>query len=106
MRFAVVYYKLNAYVFSGEVARPEDFSEFDTQFLESIDTFRPISNREIEGRKPKTIRYVKATRETTFEALGEKLRLTPYEVEDLRLINGYYPEGEPRPGEWIRIFSN
>jgi len=106
MRFAVIYYKLNAYVFSGEVARQEDFSEFDGKFLESIDTFRPISNREIEGRKPKTIRYVKATRATTFEALGEKLRLTPYEVQDLRLINGYYPEGEPRPGEWIRIFSN
>ena len=103
-RIAVVYYKLNAYLFSGEVARQDSFGEFDEKFLEAIDTFRPISNREIEGQKPKTIHYVKATGATTFEALGEQLRLDPYEVQDLRLINGYYPTGEPHPGEWIKIF--
>jgi predicted Zn-dependent protease len=103
-RIAVVYYKMNAYVFTGEVGRSEDFPEFDRQFLESIDTFRPVSNRDIEGRKPKTIHWVKATSATSFEALGEHLNLDAYEVEDLRLINGYYPDGEPQPGEWIRIF--
>ncbi|MFC1605698.1 M48 family metalloprotease [Pseudomonadota bacterium] len=103
-RFAVVYYKLNAYVFAGEVASQEKFDEFDAKFLESIDTFRPISSREIEGQKPKTIHYVKATGATTFAALGEQLKLDPFEVQDLRLINGYYPTGEPKPGEWIRIF--
>jgi predicted Zn-dependent protease len=47
---------------------------------------------------------VKATNATTFEALGEELKLDKYELQDLRLINGYYPTGEPKPGEWIRIF--
>ena len=103
-RIAVVFYKLNAYLFTGEVGKQESFAEFDEKFLASIDTFRPISNREIAGQKPKTIHYVKATGATTFEALGEHLKLTPYEVQDLRLINGYYPTGEPKPGEWIRIF--
>ncbi len=104
-RIAVVFYKLNAYLFTGEVARPEDFGKFDEKFLDSIDTFRPISNREIVGQKPKKIHYVKATDATTFEALGEHLKLDPYEVQILRLINGHYPAGEPRPGEWIRIFK-
>lgn len=103
-RIAVVYYKLNAYLFVGEVDRQEEFGEFDALFLDSIDTFRPVSNREIEGQKPKTIHYVKATEATTFAALGEHLGLDPFEVQDLRLINGYYPTGEPRPGEWIKIF--
>jgi len=103
-RIAVVFYKLNAYLFIGEVTSQESFGEIDESFLESIDTFRPISNREIEGQKPQTIHYVKATSATTFEALGEHLKLDPYEVQDLRLINGYYPTGEPQPGEWIRIF--
>jgi hypothetical protein len=47
---------------------------------------------------------VKATDLTTFDAIGEQLGLDLYEVQDLRLINGYYPTGEPKPGEWIRIF--
>ena len=103
-RIAVVYYKLNAYLFVGEVGDQKSFGEFDAQFLESIDTFRPISNREIEGQKPKTIHYVKATEATTFAALGEYLKLDEFETQDLRLINGYYPTGEPKPGEWIKIF--
>jgi len=102
-RVAVVFYKLNAYLFVGEVSLQEDFGEFDQKFLESIDSFRPISNRQIEGQKPKTIHYVKATGATTFDALGEQLKLDPNEVQVLRLINGYYPSGEPQPGEWIKI---
>lgn len=103
-RIAVVFYRLNAFLFTGEVEDADKFAEFDEKFLQSIDTFRPISNRELEGRKPKRIHYVKATRATTFEALGEELGLNPMEVDDMRLINGHYPEGEPKPGEWIKIF--
>lgn len=104
-RIAVVFYKLNAYLFTGEVGRREDFAVYDLKFMESIDTFRPISSREIEGQKPKTIKYVKATNATTFAALGEQLKLDSNELDDLRLINGRYPTGEPEPGEWIKIFS-
>jgi len=25
--------------------------------------------------------------------------------EDLRIINGYYPSGEPKAGDWIKIFK-
>ena len=104
-RIAVVFYKMSAYLFIGEVATQEKFAEFDEKFLESIDTFRPISSREIEGQKPETIHYVKATGATTFAALGEQIGLDPYEVEVLRLINGHFPNGEPQPGEWIKIFK-
>lgn len=103
-RIAVVFYKLNAYLFTGEVDQPEAFGDFDEKFLASIDTFRPISSRELEGRKPKRIHHVKATSATTFAALGEELGLNEFEVDDMRLINGFYPTGEPKPGEWIKIF--
>ena len=103
-RIAVVFYKLNAFLFDGEVKQQGSFEAYDTLFLESIATFRPISSRESEGQKPKTVHYVKATEHTTFDALGKHLGLDPFEVQDLRLINGYYPTGEPEPGEWIRIF--
>ena len=67
--------------------------------MASIESFRPISRREIEGQKPKTIQYVKATGATTFEGLGKALNLNPTEIDDLRIINGHYPSGEPRPGD-------
>ena len=104
-RIAVIYYKRNAFVFTGEVTHSEQFAEADKLFTQSIATFRPISRREIEGQKPKTIHYVKATNATTFEKLGKALKLSTSEVDDLRIINGHYPSGEPSAGDWIKIFK-
>ena len=104
-RIAVIYYKMNAFIFTGEVTDSQRFREYDEMFLDSIETFRPISNRELSGQAPKKIHYVKATTATTFEALGQALNLKEREIEDLRLINGYYPAGEPKPGEWIKIIQ-
>ena len=104
-RIAVIYYKLNAYLFTGAVDNQEQFAETDKLFLKSIESFRPISRREIEGQKPKTIHYVVATGATTFEGLGKALNLNPTEIDDLRIINGHYPSGEPNAGDWIKIFK-
>lgn len=104
-RIAVIYYKMGAYLFTGSARDQAVFAENDEKFLESINTFRPITSREIEGKKPTVMRYVKATSATTFDALGAELKLNPFEVQDLRLINGFYPDGEPRAGEWIKIFA-
>jgi len=104
-RIAVIYYKMSAYIFTGEVSEQETFEQFDEKFLKSVSTFRPISNRELSGQAPKKIHYVKATTATTFDALAETLKLSDREIEDLRLINGYYPSGEPKPGEWIKIIQ-
>ncbi len=103
-RIAVVFYKMGAFLFTGEVDDQAGFAAFDEQFIESINTFRPISSREIAGKKPKRIHYVRATSATTFEALAAELKLDAMETDDMRLINGYYPTGEPKPGEWIKIF--
>lgn len=104
-RIAVIYYKMGAYIFTGEVDEQAKFAEADKLFLASIETFRPVSGREIAGQSPKRIHWVKATSATTFDALAEDLKLTTREKEDLRLINGYYPSGEPKPGEWIKILK-
>jgi predicted Zn-dependent protease len=96
---------MKAYLFTGEVQDIGKFRDFDEAFLESINTFRPVTSREIVGKTPQKIHYIQATSETTFEALAESMNLGKREAEDLRMINGYYPSGEPKPGEWIRIFK-
>ena len=69
--------------------KPKTFAERDQQFVAAINTFRPISSREIAGQKPKTVRYVKATSATTFAKLGPALKLNSVDVQDLRIINGF-----------------
>ena len=73
-RIAVVYYKLNAYIFQGKVVDDSQFNKYDVLFLEAINTFRPISRAEIAGQKPRVVSYIKATAATTYENLGKSLR--------------------------------
>lgn len=77
----------------------------DKLFLDSIQSFRPV--RPTSGKKKtqrsKTIHYVKAHQGTTFNSLAKYTRLGKYGEEQLRLINGYYPRGEPKSGDWIKI---
>ena len=96
---------MKAYLFTGEVQEIEKFRDFDEAFLKSINTFRPVTSREIVGKTPQKIHYIQATSTTTFDELAKSLKLGKREAEDLRMINGYYPTGEPKPGEWIRIFK-
>jgi predicted Zn-dependent protease len=49
------------------------------------------------------IHYVLANERTTFKRLAEVVPLGNFSEEYLRLLNGYYPRGEPSPGEWIKI---
>jgi predicted Zn-dependent protease len=104
-RIAVIYYKLNAYLFTGEVKDQASFADTDKLFLASVNTFRPISSREIQGQRPQRVHYVKATSVTTFAGLAKALKLSTADIEDLRIINGLYPSGEPVAGQWIKVFK-
>ena len=104
-RIAVIYYKMSAYLITGEVEDQENFSDQDKLFMQSIQTFRPISSREIAGQRPKRVHYIQADETTTFATLAATLKLTPEDVDNLRLINGFFPSGEPTSGQWIKIFK-
>ena len=105
-RIAVIYYKLNAYLFSGEVKDPARFVETDKSFLASINTFRPISSREIQGQRPQRVQYVRATSATTFAGLAKALKLSATDIEDLRIINGLYPSGEPVLANGLKFLNS
>tara|TARA_E500000178_G_scaffold47084_2_gene42364 strand:- start:1741 stop:3174 length:1434 start_codon:yes stop_codon:yes gene_type:complete len=105
VRVAVIYYKLHAYIFRGHVKNPDDFTDFDKLFMEAINTFRTISQAEIDGQQPQKIHYIKATSNTTFDGLARHFSLKRSDVSILRVINGLYPAGEPKAGQIIKVFK-
>lgn len=104
-RLAVIYYGRTAYIFEGEFSDAKQAREMDKQVLAVIKSFRPVSRRALVERKSQEIHYVKATSSTTFAALAQYLKLGKFGEDELRIINGYYPRGEPKPGEWIKIIQ-
>ncbi len=103
-RVAAFFQGRKVYLFTGTVDKPAKDVNYDEMFLRSIHSFRPaLATKRLP--KAKTIHYVKANEKTTFAQLARITRIGRYAEQQLRLINGYYPRGEPKPGEWIKIIK-
>nr|WP_010132661.1 M48 family metalloprotease [Microbulbifer agarilyticus] len=106
-RVAVLFYGSRQYILEGKIAEePKDKekqAEYDNLFMTSIRSFRPLRKTDVVKPDIKRVRYVQANEKTTFESLARHMEIGEYAEEQLRLLNGYYPRGEPQPGEWIKI---
>ncbi|MFC6634645.1 M48 family metalloprotease [Microbulbifer taiwanensis] len=107
-RVAVIYYGSRQYILEGkindgDVSDAESLNEYDNLFLTSIRSFRPLRKTDIIKPDIKRVRYVLANEKTTFASLARHMEIGDYAEEQLRLLNGYFPRGEPKPGEWIKI---
>ncbi|WP_299772779.1 M48 family metalloprotease [uncultured Pseudoteredinibacter sp.] len=92
------------YTLSSEWQSPKLSGEFDSQVMDIISSFRP-ERRQLAQKGNKTLHFVKANNRTRFEDLARQARLGRNGADLLRIINGYYPSGEPRPGEVIKIIQ-
>ncbi len=73
----------------------------DEDALMVIESFRPLVAKEKARGPSRTLHYVQVPRGATLESLASSARI-PDAEDQLRLINGYYPVGEPRIGDWIK----
>ena len=102
-RVAVIYQANRVYIFTGSISTQADDVNYDDMFISTIRSFRPVRVANPQNLKSMKIHYVKANERTTFAALARLSPIPRYAEEELRLLNGYYPSGEPKPGEWIKI---
>ena len=98
VRLAVIDHNYR-FLFEGEAA---NLAEADAQFRTIIDSFRPLTAKEKVTGTSHTLHYIQVPRGATFASLASSVRL-PDAENQLRLINGYYPSGEPRTGDWVKV---
>ncbi|MEE4660089.1 MAG: M48 family metalloprotease [Halieaceae bacterium] len=101
-RLAVLKRGSIAYLFEGQVADDGDFATADAEFTALIKSFRPMKPEERSAGPRQYISWVQVQPGETFASIARGVRLPDAENE-LRLMNGYYPRGEPRAGDWIKI---
>ncbi|MBL6907352.1 MAG: M48 family metalloprotease [Luminiphilus sp.] len=87
------------YLFEGEAG---DFNAADSAFKTIITSFRPLFPKEKKRGESHVLNYVQVPRGATFDSLSSGIRV-PDAENQLRLINGYYPSGEPRTGDWLKV---
>lgn len=97
-RLAVIDHKYR-FLMEGEAP---DLATADANLLSIIESFRPLVAREKVKGQSRTLHYVQVPRGATLGSLATSARI-PDAEDQLRLINGFYPSGEPRIGDWIKI---
>lgn len=99
-RKAVIYYNQRAFIFTGSSSGD---SALDENIIESIRSFRPIQRGEQVYANPLQIVWIQADGRQTYAQLARLTRIPEHAEQVLRLMNGDWPSGEPRAGEWIKI---
>ena len=75
----------------------------DPLFTSTARTFRPLRSGEFPLAEPFRIRMVKVPEGATMTSIAERSPLPKYALEEHRLLNGLYPDGEPQAGEYIKF---
>ena len=99
-RLAVLNYNYT-YLFQGEAS---DFAAADPVLLQMIQSFRPMHPKERQTGKQRYVRYMQVPRGATMASIAAQTKI-PFAEDQLRLLNGFYPRGEPRTGDWIKVIQ-
>ncbi len=102
-RVAVIYLGPRAFIFRGDIADAGAVDEIDEKLLDSIRSFRAIQRGETLPGAEMKLKYVQATEHFDFAVVAQSSRIANYPEETLRLLNGYYPSGNPAAGEWVKL---
>jgi predicted Zn-dependent protease len=75
----------------------------DKDFIKTIFSFDRMSREDFKIAKVPRLQVVRAEEDTTMESLAAESPITNYALDKLRVINGLYPDGQPEPGQLIKI---
>jgi len=78
-------------------------NKYDSVGLATIRSMRQLKNSERELAKPKNLKVIRAKSGDTFAKLARSSDIEHHAEDQLRLLNGMYPDGEPKPGQLIKI---
>ena len=103
VRYVVIYYNGLMWVFKGASRSGDMAPSGDAMFLSTASTFRRLRANEFELAEPYRLHAIKAAEGTTYEQLAKESPIKKYPEQELRLYNNAYPNGEPTPGQVVRV---
>ena len=103
-RMAVLFKDDQVYQFIGFLKnRNSNFLKFDNNFLKIINSFRKLKPNEKDSSKPLRISSYTVKKLDTYESLALKSSIHKNAEDQLRLINGDYPDKALSIGRTIKI---
>lgn len=100
---AAIYLDNKVYILQCKAKTAEAFKAHRSDMLDAIKSFHAMSVAEKQRAKPLTIRLITARAGDTYARLAQHSPLGKEAEGYLRLINADYPQGEPRPGQLLKV---
>jgi predicted Zn-dependent protease len=105
VRYGVVFIGSDAYVLAGAARDPDRPDQFDREFMRAFESVRPLTSRERRAARPRTIGLARVEPGMSLAHFAALSRLSQYAEQELRLMNGMYPDGEPEVGSYIKVLE-
>jgi len=95
----------NTYDFQGIAKNNKLTAAQDADLVKIIKSFRRRTRADSPPDAVKRIYYERLEPGDTFASLAERIAPGKNQENYLRLLNGYFPKGQPEPGTWIKLFK-
>ena len=99
----VIYHGRRAYLFKGTCGPDGDADRFRQAFREILEGLRVMTAQDMQTANARRVRVKIAEPGQTYAGLAQQSALGQHAQETLRLLNADYPNGEPRPGDPIKV---
>ncbi len=101
-RVSVLFADKKAYLFRAASRTEEGFQALEPLFFETVGSLRRLTEEDVDALQQPTIRLVRVKPEDTFASLAKESAFSSHAEEQLRLLNGMYPDGKLQPGQLIK----
>jgi len=99
----VIYLNQKTYIIQCSAKSRAAFAAHRNDMLDTIHSFHALSETERRQARPLVIRLITAHAGDTYAGLAQHSPLGKAAENYLRLINENYPQGEPVPGQYVKI---
>lgn len=100
---AVLYRGREVFLFRGECGPDGDPDAFRAAFRATLEGVRLMTPEDIRIANSRSIAVIVAQPGQTYAELAQSSSLREFAEETLRLLNADYPNGEPTPGDYIKV---
>ena len=103
-RIAIIFKGDKVYRFIGTLEdKDSDINQYDSRFLKIINSFRELTQEELELSKPLRLKTYLVKNGDTYESLAKDSSINNNAEDQLRLLNGDYPDKKLNIGRMIKI---
>jgi predicted Zn-dependent protease len=105
VRFAIIFDLQRRLAFELYGSGKHDLRKIanDRDFIATMFSFGKMDRDDFSRAKKPSLQVVRAEEGTRMEDLAGESPITNYALDKLRVMNGLYPDGEPEPGQLIKI---